>query len=143
MHSYDEFLKHGLDGTELWDTIKYKIASHHDILTEMNQRQRALAVYSKSGTKFGQVIDGVDAAQRSLLKDIKFLETMAWRMYMFGSRNLFSEKPGNDGEFLKRCRTDPAYWKSRAQHGQKKADKWLKRVIRKEWEDSILRKYRY
>lgn len=151
MHTYDEFLQRGLDGTELWNTIKHRVASHHDILSEMRERQKALAVYAKSSVKFGQVIDGVDAAQRSLLKDIKFLETMAWRMYMFGSRSLFSIKPGKDGEFMKRRRTDPSYWKERtlmvAKYGEKlgvsKADKRLKRTIRQEWEDTILRKYAY
>lgn len=151
MHSYDEFLQHGLDGIELWNAIKHKVASHHDILTEMRERQKALSVYAKSGTKFGQVIDGIDTAQRSLLKDIKFLETMAWRMYMFGSRNLFSPKPGKDGELMKRKRTDPGYWKERAlmvaKYGEKlgvsKADKRLKRTLRQEWERSILRRYAY
>jgi hypothetical protein len=143
MRTYDEFLQHGLDGTELWNAIKNRVASHHDILTEMRERQKALAVYAKSGTKFGQVIDGVDAAQHSLLKDIKFLETMAWRIYMFGSRSLFSPKPGRDGEYMKRQRTDPSYWKEKAINGQRKADKQLKARLRQEWEKTILRRYKY
>lgn len=143
MMTYDQFLQRGLDGTDLWNTLKGKTVSHHDMLNEMRNRQKILAAYAKSRSKFGQVVDGVDEVQRSLLKDIRFLETMAWRLYMFGSRSLFSSKPGADGEYLKRCRTDPTFWKMRALHGEKKACKWIKRVIRQEWEDTILKNYNY
>lgn len=140
--NYDDFLRRGLDGGELWDAIKNRCVTHHDMLDEMRNRQKQLAVYSKHpvGKKDR---DGIDSVQASLLKDIKFLETMAWRLYMFGSRSLFAINPGRDGELMKRKRTDPGYWKDRALFGERKADKLWKRIIRQEWERTILRRYSY
>lgn len=139
--SYDDFLQRGLEGRELWNTIRAKCTSHHDMLQEMRERQMQLSVYAKAPV--GQKIGGVDAIQRALLGDIKFLETMAWRIYMFGSRSLFKKTPGNDGELRKRQRTDPEYWKRRALAGPKHADKWLKGKMRREWEVNHLRRYNY
>lgn len=171
--TYDQFLTRGLDGRELWETIKHKCTSHNDILAEMRNRQEQLAVLGKHpiGEKEKS---GITRFEESLLTDIKFLETMAWRVYMFGSRSLFSRKPGKDGEFAKRVRTDTTYHKKRdfemsrfgeagcqAENNifntiQRKclapgckhravslAHKAIKRAIRKTWEDEILRKYNY
>lgn len=147
--TYDEYLQRGLEGRELWNTIKHKCTSHNDILEEMRQRQKQLSVYSKA--PMGEKINGIDRIQMSLLGDIRFLETMAWRVYMFGQRSLFSPLPGPGGELRKRQRTDPAYWKYRAQaiakHGKaegvKHADKFLKSRMREEWERTVLKRYKY
>ena len=140
--NYDRFLTRGLDGTDLWNTIRHRCATHHDMLDEMRSRQKAMAVAARvpSGEKRKTGISGLE---ESLLRDVLFLETMAWRLFMFGSRSLFSPYPGKDGEYEKRRRTDPAYWKMRALCGQKKADKWIKRVIRQEWERTVLKRYKY
>ena len=148
--NYDDLLQRGLQGRELWNTIKYKCVSHNDILAEMGQRQRQLAAYAKMSI-YGEKINGIDKVQMALLGDIRFLETMAWRVYMFGKRNLFNPLPGSAGELRKRQRTDPKYWKylavAVAKHGKKEgtkiASKWLKSQIRMEWEKNILAKYKY
>lgn len=108
---YDKFLTRGLDGTSLWSTIRYKCTTHDQMLTEMRTRQKELVTYARMASGFGPVkASGIDAVQEGLLRDIRFLQEMAWRLYMFGRRSLFSPLPGNDGEYKKRMRTDPAFW---------------------------------
>lgn len=178
MRTYDDFLRRGLDGGELWNTIKNRCVSHHDILTEMRSRQEQLATYAKLRVQEPATKDGLDRVQNSLISDIQFLETMAWRVFVFGNRSLFSVKPGTEGELYKRMKNDPDYHKIRdsammslgesgceyeriimsARSGiipklclkpgcghkaVRKAQKWLKRTMRSEWESSVLRRYRY
>lgn len=101
--NYDKLLSRGLDGTFLWETIKHRCVTHNDILDEMRTRQVQLAAYAKHSK--------MDAVQESMVRDILFLETMAWRVYMFGPRSTLSLHPGRDGEYLKRLRNDPAFHK--------------------------------
>jgi hypothetical protein len=173
MMSYDDFLCRGLEGRELFNTIKGRAVTHHDMLTEMRDRQIQLSKYAKCplGEKSK---DGTDAVQRALMGDIKFLETMAWRLYMFGNRSLFKKTPDSMGELEKRKRTDPGFWAKlsmckaaygpagcnypanernplknpcsmpKCTHkGAKHAVKWLKNKMRNEWEKTLLRLYNY
>lgn len=111
MMTYDKFLRRGLEGQALWDTIKHRCATHNDMLDEMRTRQQQLAAYAKMGINSSERINGLDKVQHALIQDVKFLETMAWRVYMFGNRSLFSAKPGSQGELCKRVRNDTAFHK--------------------------------
>lgn len=146
MRSYDDIILHGMSGSSgrlLWAQLKIKCPTHNDMLQEMRERQMDLARYARTHS--------MDEIQMTYLREIRLLETMAWRMYMFGERNMYSLKPGAAGEYNKRRRNDTHYWfvlRDRiALHGQKEgqkiADKWLKSQMRQEWEQGILRRYRY
>lgn len=168
--SYDHVLTHGLGtaGGALWETIRTKCPTHNDVLVEMNNRQHILASYSK-----GKAYDSI---QGELVSDIRFLETIAWRMYMYGVRRtvLTALSPNETGEFFKRRKVDREYRKMVSDcnvstgcigceelentlrlikkpclapgcphRGLKKADKWMKRRMRQEWEDTVLKRYMY
>lgn len=163
--NYDQFLTSGLDGVDLWTTIKQKSVTHEGILSEMRNYQEQLSLYSKH-----HKMDGI---QETMLKHIKFLETMAWRIYMFGYSNMYSINPGQSGEYAKRMRLDPKFHKMLEQYklrmgppgckypqnlfwanmpcsapkckhtGARYAVKQLKFKMREEWEKEILAKYKY
>lgn len=163
--SYDKFLLSGLDGTEIWDTIKKKGVSHNTMLQEMRNYQEQLSLYSKT--------HAMDDVQTGMLRHIKFLETMAWRVYMFGYSNLYSVNPGQGGEYAKRMKLDGKFHRMLEQYklrmgppgcqypqnlfwfnmkcavrgckhtGGKYAVKQLKQQMRQEWERDILSKYKY
>lgn len=135
--NYDEFITHGLndqDGGFLWNCIKEKCLTHNQCLAYMGELQRQLATYSKTHK--------MDQVQLKYVRDIRLLEIIAWRMFMYGPR-WGARKPGRMGEFEKRRRTDPAYWRMRALCGDKKSDKWLKMHMRYEWEKGVLSRYKY
>ena len=164
--NYDQRLTHGLEyGRRLWNTIKHKAADHNAILDEMRNRQQLAATFSKN--------IATRPLSEEMAIDAVFLETMAWRVYMFGYTNLFLKNPGVGGEYAKRMKNDPKFHKSLEEHklrmgppgchypqnifyplmkclmpqchheGGKYAVKQLKSEIRQEWELGILSKYKY
>lgn len=105
--SYDKGITLGMGdrGVALWTMIRDKCPTHNDVLAEMNARQRALSAYAKEAP--------YNSIQGDMLQDIQFLETIAWRMYMYGVRRtvLTAMQPTDGGEFRKRMRNDPAFHK--------------------------------
>lgn len=124
----DELITYGIkdpQGVQMLKEIREKNLSFHQIGERHLEMQKSLSTYGK-----GRLLDQI---QLTIVRHCTLLETLAWRLYMVGS----------GAQFKIQKRTNPAYWKMKNLIGEKKADKWLKKEMRKWWEHNIWKHYVY
>lgn len=168
MNNYDVAMNIGISdpqGRQIWKEVNHM--THNQIL----QRLRDEQIMASNAFKGDRVEDA--AIKRLVVRRCILLELFAWRIYMFGSEATavhpgktgeLRKRQRTDPRYWKKVEVSNTEHGTRGcqqlnnlyrrnkipcavprctHSGQKYADKWLKSIIRQEWEGTIFRKYRY